>query len=123
MTLLESIHDFSTKMTWMKILIYTTSFSYLGAAVVTLMGLPVQDNVSPLGQTLIYAALFVALLTSLKYSLLRLPLAALYGVLAGLSFSGIQTWINYAGDSSILGLGMAAWDIALAIALLLDAKQ
>ena len=120
MTLLESIHDFSTKMTWMKALIYTTSFSYLGAAVVTLMGLPVQDNVSPLGQALISAAFFVALLTSLKYRLFRLPLAALYGVLAGLSFSGIQSWINYAGDRSILGPGMAAWDIALAIALLLD---
>jgi hypothetical protein len=107
-------------MTWMKALIYTTGFSYLGAAIVAFMGLPVQDNVSPLGQALMQATLFVALFTSLKYSLFRLPLAALYGVLATLSFSGIQTWINYAGDRSILGPSMAAWDIALAIALLLD---
>jgi hypothetical protein len=120
MTLMERIHDLRRKMTWNRALIFTTSFSYLGAIVATLMGLPLQDNINPYAQAIIYIAMFVVLLLSLKHPLLRLPLAAFYGVMATLSFSGIQKWIHYAGDSSILGLGMAAWDMALAIALLLD---
>jgi hypothetical protein len=120
MTLTQSIHNLHANMTWNKALIYTTSFSYLGATVATLMGLPVMDNVGSLPQALMYAAMFVVLLLSLKYSHLRMPLAAGYGVMAMLSFSGIQRWIYYAGDRSILGPWMAAWDLALAVALLLD---
>jgi len=52
-----------------------------------------------------------------------MPLAAVYGVMAILSFSGIQVWIHYAGDKSVLGPAMAAWDLALAIALLLDKNR
>jgi hypothetical protein len=107
-------------MTWNEALIYTTSFSYLGATVATLMGLPVQDHVSVFVQAFFYILMFAILLLSLKYKFMRMPLAAVYGVLAMLSFSGIQTWIHYSGDNSILGPGMAAWDLALAIALILE---
>ena len=120
MTLIQSIHEFRTGMTWNKALIYTTSFSYLGATVVTLMGLPILDYVGSFTQGIFYIAMSFILLLSLKYSVFRMPLAAVYGVMAMLSFSGIQTWIYYAGDSSILGPGMAAWDLALAVALLFN---
>jgi hypothetical protein len=84
------------------------------------MGIPVQENIGQFTQAISYFLSFTILLLSLKYRIFRLPLAAIYGVLAMLSFSGIQTWIYYSGDNNILGPGMAAWDLAIAIALLLD---
>ena len=120
MTLIQSIQQIHARMTWNKALIYTSSFSYLGATIATLMGLPVMGYINPIAQAICYITMFLVLLLSLKYNVFRLPLAAVYGVIAMLSFSGIQTWVNYAGDSSILGPGMAAWDLALAIALLLE---
>jgi hypothetical protein len=107
-------------MTWMKALIFVSSFSYVGAAVVTIMGLPLMGYVGLSTQALNYFFMSTVLFLALRYEVLRMPLAAVYGVLAILSFSGIQTWIHYAGDNSVLGPAMAAWDLALAIALLLD---
>ena len=123
MVLVEGIHEFNYKMTWMKALIFTSCFSYLGATVVSLMGLPVMGHIGVLSQSISYLVMFTLLLLALRYNFLCIPLAGVYGVLAMLSFSGMQVWINYAGDKNILGPAMAAWDLALAIALLLDKNQ
>lgn len=120
MTLGKIYHDSGIDMTWNKALIYTSSFSYIGASVATLMGFPVMANLTPLMQAIFYLVMFAILQLSIKYGQLKYPLSAIYGILAMLSFSGIQRWIHYAGDMSILGPGMAAWDLALAVALLLD---
>ncbi|MHA2220169.1 MAG: hypothetical protein ACXACY_30170 [Candidatus Hodarchaeales archaeon] len=123
MVLVEGIHEFNDNMTWMKALIITSCFSYLGATVVSLMGLPIMEHIDVFTQSINYLVMFTLLLLALRYNVLRIPLAAVYGVLAMLSFSGIQVWINYAGDKNILGPAMAAWDLALAIALLIDGNQ
>lgn len=47
-------------------------------------------------------------------------MAAFYGVVAMLSFSGMQNWVNYNGDSSLLGPLMSIWDLTLAVALVTD---
>jgi len=47
-------------------------------------------------------------------------LSAFYGIAAILSFSGLTPWASYIGGPGTLGPTMAAWDLSLAIALLLD---
>ena len=118
MTLTQRIHNISLNMTWMKALIFTSSFSYLGATVVTLMGFPLQEYSNSSSQAIAYALMSIFLLLSLEFKILRIPLAAVYGVSAMMSLSGILIWINYSGEGSFLGPWMAIWDLALAVALL-----
>ena len=113
-------------MKWNKALIYTTIISYLTALVVTgILRIPVMEGVPLLAQTLTFLVFGGLLLQSLNprglnpqsQDLLCAIMASIYGVLAPLSFLGIQKWINYYGTLS-LGPYMAIWDLALAIALL-----
>jgi len=110
---------------WNTALIYTTTASYLACAVVTILGIPVIEDMPLLAQTLILITLGIGLSLTLQprrinkqsHALLTVVMATIYGLLAPLSFVGIQKWINYYGTLS-LGPYMTLWDIGLAIALL-----
>jgi len=103
-------------------LLYTTVFTYIGAALFVLVTrVPLIEGINYLLEGTMYL-LFASLITVAQYYrnyTLKMSLAGLYGIIAGFSFSGIQPWINYNGTTS-LGPFMALWDIALAIALLQD---
>ena len=109
-------------MKWSKALLLVTGFSYIGAAFLTCMGYPPEATFSPVFQIMMYLCLGILLMVmsvfKMRVDFINYPLAALYGVLAGLSFSGIQKWVNYNGSSDFLGVAMAAWDLAIAVALL-----
>jgi hypothetical protein len=116
----DSLSILSQRMTWCKALIYTSSFSYLGAVIVTIGGYPPVTNISPWFQTLFYLSAFLTLLASFKYPQIKWFFAAFYGLSAMWSFSGLMSWGYYFGDTNITGPAMAAWDLSLAMALLLD---
>jgi len=81
------------------------------------MGYPVNAAI----QGLFYLAMAILLgyaFTHPDARSLRYLLAAMYGVVATLSFSGLQVWVNYAGAGDYLGPAMAAWDLALGTVLL-----
>ena len=100
--------------------IFITSFSYIGAFAATKIGYPPMVGPSPLIQCMIYTLFAVALFVYYinRNATLGIILSIIYGVLAGLSFSGIQQWINYSGSSDHLGVAMALWDLVLAVAIL-----
>ena len=102
-----------------------TGFSYVGAAFLTWAGYPPEATLSPYYQIMLYLGLGVLLMVSLIYKrtipFANFTFAALYGVMACLSFSGIQKWVNYNGSPDFLGVAMAAWDLAVAVALLDEA--
>ena len=113
-------------MKWSRALLLVTAFSYFGAAFLTLVGYPPEATIPPNFQAAIYVFLGLTLLTIIVEGhvvFVDYLLALLYGVLAGTSFSGIQKWINYNGSSDLLGVAMAAWDLAIAIALLDEVDQ
>ncbi len=100
--------------------IFTTAWSYIGALAVTIAGYPPMTGLSSLAQCEIYAlsAAFLFVYLSYQNTTLGRILGVLYGILAGLSFSGIQQWVNYNGASDYLGVAMALWDLSLAVAIL-----
>lgn len=107
---------------WNDAFIYASSFSYLAAALSTLIGYPVMDSrLLPLSlQVGFYLVAFLLLLMSRVLSSVKWVVAGFYGMAAMLSFSGLQPWICYAGDMNLLGPIMAGWDLALAVALLIE---
>jgi CheY-like chemotaxis protein len=113
------------RMGWSDALIFASIFSYLTAAGTTLMGYPSQDPglFSSSLQIAFYLTMSLLLTLSWSYRPLRVVLAGVYGVVAMLSFSGVQRWVNYNGDSSLLGPAMSVWDLTLAVALLDDVKN
>lgn len=46
----------------------------------------------------------------------------MYGIIAMLSFSGVQTWINYHGVTS-LGPYMSLWDLTLAVSIFMSIDE
>jgi hypothetical protein len=120
MELEHSLLELEANMSWYKALIYVTSFSYLGAVTASLGGFPLITNMHPIIQALGFLSLFFILLSSFKYRKMKWVLSAFYGIAAILSFSGLAHWASYYGGPSLLGPAMAAWDLVLAIALLLD---
>ena len=120
MQLEQSLSELETNMSWGKALIYVTSFSYLGGVTTSISGYPLLTNIHPVIQALGFLGLFFILLSSLKYRKMKWSLSAFYGVAAILSFSGLTPWASYLGGPGTLGPPMAAWDLVLAIALLLD---
>ncbi len=110
------------RMRWSEALIFASIFSYVAAAATTLMGYPSQDPglYSSSLQIAFYLTMPLLLALSRSYRPLRVVLAGVYGVVAMLSFSGVQRWVNYNGDSSLLGPAMSVWDLSLAVALLDD---
>ena len=120
MQLEHSLSELENNMSWSKALIYVTSFSYLGGVTTSIGGYPLLTNVNPVVQALGFLSAFFILLSSFKYSKMKWVLSAVYGVLAILSFSGLSHWASYYGGPSLLGPAMAAWDLVLAIALLID---
>jgi CheY-like chemotaxis protein len=109
-------------MRWSEALIFASIFSYVAAAATTLVGYPSQDPglYSSSLQIAFYLTMPLLLVLSQSYRPLRVVLAGVYGVVAMLSFSGLQRWVNYNGDSSLLGPAMSVWDLTLAVALLDD---
>ena len=109
-------------MNWSSALMYASGFSYVAAAVMTLGGYPALDpSFLPESiQIIFYLVMPLLLAASMFFRPLRFMLSGLYGVAAMFSFSGVQQWVNYYGDPSILGPAMAAWDLSLAVALLKD---
>lgn len=116
--LLRSFHE--TPVKWNDALIFVTGFSYVGAAISTMIGYPPQDTryLSTQLQVIIYMLSFLFLTFTRLYKPLRWFLAGTYGMMAMWSFNGVQRWIFYPSPSANLGTAMAAWDILLAIALL-----
>jgi len=106
-------------------LLLVTAWSYAAAAVLALSGWPAMEAIgneviSPIFQACIYACLAALLAfswTSRAPRWLLHALAGFYGASAGLSFMGIQRWISYADAGDLLGPAMAAWDLAVALAL------
>ena len=98
--------------------VYTTACSYIGAAAIAVAGYPSMANVSSQFQILCYLIAYAILISCLVYPQLRFPVATIYGVLAVLSFSGVQSWVNYSGSADFLGVAMALWDLVLAVSLL-----
>lgn len=115
---------FRVRANWSDALIYASGFSYIAAAVATLGGYPALDPgfLPTWLQITFYLVMPLLLAVSQLSKPLRGVLAAIYGMVAMLSFSGVQPWVNYHGDSSLLGPAMAAWDLALAVALLHSTK-
>jgi hypothetical protein len=120
MKLADSLSELENNMSWTTALIYVTSFSYLGAVTTSIGGFPLLTNLHPIIQALGFLCLFFILLSSFRYRKMKWVLSAFYGIAAILSFSGLTHWTYYYGDPSLLGPAMAAWDLILAIALLLD---
>lgn len=120
MQLEQSLIELEKNMSWSKALIYVTSFSYLGAVTTSIGGFPLLTNVHPVSQAILFLCLFFILLSSFKYRKMKWVLSAVYGIAAILSFSGLSQWASYFGGPSLLGPAMAAWDLILAMALLLD---
>ena len=85
----------------------------------TFIGLPPVANMSSFTQIILYSLSALGLTLSSKIKWLKPILAANYGVVAMLSFSGYQLWINYDGNLS-LGPYMSLWDLSLALALMSD---
>lgn len=109
-------------MKWSRALLLVTGFSYIGAAFLTLVGYPPEATLPPYLQAVLYVCLgiflFVASIFKRRVDFVDYLLAAIYGVLAVFSFSGIQKWINYNGSPDFLGVAMAVWDLAVAVSLL-----
>jgi hypothetical protein len=107
---------------WSRAFLLVTGFSYIGAAFLTVAGYPPEATVPPSFQLVLYVFLGILLMVMSVFKgrvdFINYPLAALYGVLAVTSFSGVQRWVNYNGSSDFLGVAMAAWDLAVAVALL-----
>ena len=107
-------------MTWGKAIIYVTSFSYLGGVATSIGGYPLIINIHPVTQAIFFLVAFFLLLLSFKRRKMKWVLSALYGIAAILSFSGLTSWTSYFGGPGTLGPAMAAWDLILAVALLLE---
>lgn len=105
---------------WQKALIGTTIVSYGTAIVATAAGHPPLADIAPNVQMLQYATVGGLLSLHLLFpgnKWLRYGIMGFYGMAAGLSFSGLQKW-NWDGvPQPILGPAMAAWDLALAVAV------
>jgi hypothetical protein len=119
MQLEESLADLENNMNWSKALIYVTSFSYLGGVTTAIGGYPLITNFNPTLQALAFLSLFFILLSSLKYRKMKWVLSAFYGIATILNFSGLVSWTSFNGIPGLLGPAMAAWDLALSIAILL----
>ena len=86
----------------------------------TIAGYPPMTGLSPFVQSIGYilAAVILSVYFTYNNTILGGILAIIYGILAVLSFSGVQQWINYNGASDYLGVAMALWDLVLAVAIL-----
>ena len=104
------------KIQWNQALILTTAFSYATAMVYSFFS-PTPILVNTPNEGIIFGIMGIILVGCLFFEVVRYFSMALYGMLAPLSFLGVQKWNNYHGTTS-LGPWMALWDLALAIAIL-----
>ncbi len=111
----------SGPITWNEAFIYASGFSYLAASASSLVGYPaisaafLPDKI----QAAFFFVMFITLSISKLNKKLRWGLASFYGMSAMWSFSGLEPWVCYNVAGYNLGPAMAAWDLALAVALLL----
>ena len=106
-------------MKWSRALIFTTIFSYFTASAAALMGYPANAGIDASIQALIFGVmgLLLSFCAVQDRPQLSASLSIVYGILAALSFSGLQVWIDYSGAGASLGPWMALWDLAMAVAL------
>ena len=105
---------------WNDAFIYTSSFSYLAAIISSLCGYPIMDPkiIPTFTQITAYYLLFILLQFSGMSAKIRILLAAGYGIAAMLSYNGLLPWMNYYGNNALSGPFMAAWDLAIGMALI-----
>ena len=102
--------------------ILASAVSYLACTFYCVLDRPAIDNVSKENQGVGYFAAFGVIILSLRFSVLNLPLGFLYCFAAVGSFLGWpQKWMSYwmqdpKKGSGAQQVGMAAWDLLLAIA-------
>ena len=105
-----------------------TAFAYLACFTYTLIGKPPLANYPKTIQALFYALAFVLFFTVSIYPIPRkayLLLGALYSFAAMGSFIGWpQVWMAYwttnpKGSSGASAVGMAAWDLMIAVSFFL----
>ena len=103
-----------------------TAFAYLAATFYTVLGKPAMVDVPTRLQGAFYFGLF-AVLIYVSYNpgirLLNLILGVFYSFATVASFTGLQRWMAYWKDdpkkgSGVLQIGMAIWDLRLAVAFL-----
>ena len=107
--------------------IFATAWAYLACAVYTMMGRPPLIGIDRLSQMMFYLGAFGVFLY-VSYNpgiwILNLLLGALYSLFAVGSFIGYpQRWAAYWKDDPEDGsdagqIGMACWDLAVAVAFL-----
>ena len=107
--------------------ILDSAVSYLACTVFSFLGRPAMDDMTAARQGLAYACLFCLLVLSLRISILNLPLGFIYCFAAVGSFMGWpQIWMSYwkvdpNAGSGVQQVGMAAWDLLLAVAFFMKA--
>jgi len=110
----------------------STSWAYFGCLILTLLGRPPLASIRADFQGVIYTLFFITLMLS---SINIFPqyvysfLGAVYGIVAVVSFLGWpQVWMAYwtsapEGGSAAGQIGMAAWDLALAICCFMKSQE
>ena len=99
-----------------------TAFSYLAAALYAFLESPSLADMNPARQGLVFVGLFCLIISSFNISLLNIPLGVIYCLATVSSFIGWpQKWMSHWKDDPEEGsgaqqVGMAAWDLLLAIA-------
>jgi len=105
-----------------------TAFVYLVAALYAFLGRPSLVGMQASRQALVFVGLFCLFVLSDRIPLLNFPMGIIYCVSTGSSFIGWpQVWFSYwKVDSEMEGsgaqqVGMAAWDLLLAVAFFMKA--
>ena len=104
-----------------------TAFVYLVAALYSYFGKPALANMQASRQGLVYVGLFCLIVLSLRLPIVNYPLGILYCFSTGSSFIGWpQKWMSYwkivpEEGSGAQQVGMAAWDLLLAVAFFMKA--
>lgn len=106
-------------MRWSRAFIYASIFSYAAAIVMIAVNFPPATvTFLPLFSGFIWISILIYSLYDNSYNYLW---GAFFGFTAMLSFSGLVQWINYSGTLD-LNLFMSAWDLLIAVALLVEVE-
>ena len=110
-------------MKWHRAFIFVSVWSYLTLLVLALLKTPLAKlhvNTTLFVEIFIELIFMGMLLYSLYNPKFNYLFGAIWGFIAMLSFAGIILWTNI-GNISGLGVAMAAWDMIIGTALVMDA--
>ena len=108
-------------MKWNDALVRATIPAYAGCIYLTATGKPPIANMDPALQVATYVTMGSLLALTQAYpsvKWLRMGVGLLYGFAAMLAFSGGVEWAYNNVAEPVQGAAMAAWDVALGVALL-----